>query len=158
MAIECVSAAIDRGSIMTTVHKISMVVYSSFSNRHFEIWTSFCLQGGNLATFFIITENGFMILSVLFRLHATWLPKVSMVPSDPFMSHLATHLGYSPGEFQALQLIVVAAFGVVDSPLASCMLVHFFKSTFKQQLGLRFDIMDCKSSFFVFWYMQFYMF
>ena len=37
-----------------------------------------------------------------------------MVPSDPFMSHLATHLGYSAGEFQALQLIFLAAFVVVD--------------------------------------------
>ena len=36
------------------------------------------------------------------------------VPTDPFMSHLATQLGYSAGEFQALQLIVLAAFGVVD--------------------------------------------
>ena len=36
------------------------------------------------------------------------------VLTDPFMSHLATQLGYSPGEFQALQLIVLAAFGVVD--------------------------------------------
>ena len=38
----------------------------------------------------------------------------NMVPSDPFMSHLATQLGYSVGEFQALQLIVLATFGVVD--------------------------------------------
>ena len=38
----------------------------------------------------------------------------SMVPSDPFTSHLATQLGYSVGEFQVLQLIVLAAFGVVD--------------------------------------------
>ena len=38
----------------------------------------------------------------------------TMVPSDPFMSHLATQLGYSAGEFQVLQLIVLAAFGVVD--------------------------------------------
>ena len=38
----------------------------------------------------------------------------NMVPSDPFMSHLATQLGYSAGESQALQLIVLAAFGVVD--------------------------------------------
>ena len=30
------------------------------------------------------------------------------------MSHLATQLGYSAGEFQALQLIVLAVFGVVD--------------------------------------------
>ena len=37
-----------------------------------------------------------------------------MVPTDPFMSHLATQLGYSAGEFQVLQLIVLATFGVVD--------------------------------------------
>ena len=36
------------------------------------------------------------------------------VLKDPFMSHLTTQLGYSAGEFQALQLIVLAAFGVVD--------------------------------------------
>ena len=38
----------------------------------------------------------------------------NMVPSDPFMLHLATQLGYSAGEFQALQLIFLAAFVVVD--------------------------------------------
>ena len=37
-----------------------------------------------------------------------------IVPSDPFMSHLATQLGYSAGEFQSLQLRVLVAFGVVD--------------------------------------------
>ena len=36
------------------------------------------------------------------------------VLTDHFMSHLATQLGYSAGEFQVLQLIVLAAFGVVD--------------------------------------------
>ena len=36
------------------------------------------------------------------------------VRTDPFVSHLATQLGYSAGEFQALQLIVLATFGVVD--------------------------------------------
>ena len=36
------------------------------------------------------------------------------VLTDSFMSHLATQLGYSAGEFQALQLIVLGAFGVVD--------------------------------------------
>ena len=36
------------------------------------------------------------------------------VLTDSFMSHLATQLGYSAGEFQALQLIVLAAFGVVN--------------------------------------------
>ena len=30
------------------------------------------------------------------------------------MSHLATQLGYSTGAFKALQLIVLATFGVVD--------------------------------------------
>ena len=38
----------------------------------------------------------------------------NMVPSDPFMSHIATQLGYSAGEFHALQLIVRVAFGVMD--------------------------------------------
>ena len=68
------------------------------------------------------------------------------VSSDPFMSHLATQLGYTTGEFQALQLIVLVAFGVVDQPFAPCMLATFWKSTFRQQLGCIFDIMDCKSS------------
>ena len=36
------------------------------------------------------------------------------VPMDTFMSHLATQLGYSAGQFQALQLIVLAPFCVVD--------------------------------------------
>ena len=40
--------------------------------------------------------------------------RFNMVPSDPFMSHLATQLVYSAAEFQALQLIVLATFGVVD--------------------------------------------
>ena len=38
----------------------------------------------------------------------------NIVPSDPFMSHLATQLGYSAGEFRDLQLIFLAAFGVMD--------------------------------------------
>ena len=41
----------------------------------------------------------------------------NMVPSDPFMSRLATQLGYSAGKFQALQLIVLATFG-----LTTCLL------------------------------------
>ena len=44
----------------------------------------------------------------------TFFPNIgfNMVPSDPFLSHLATQL--FAGEFQALQLIVLATFGVVD--------------------------------------------
>ena len=32
----------------------------------------------------------------------------------PLYAHLVTQLGYSAGEFQALQLIVLATFGVLD--------------------------------------------
>ena len=39
---------------------------------------------------------------------------LSMFPLDSFMSCLHSLLGYSAGEFQALQLIVLAAFGAVD--------------------------------------------
>ena len=35
-------------------------------------------------------------------------------PSDSFVSYLNSHLEYSAGEFQALQLIVLAVFGAVD--------------------------------------------
>ena len=38
----------------------------------------------------------------------------NITQSDPFMLHLDTQLGYSAGEFQALQLVVLAAFVVVD--------------------------------------------
>ena len=37
-----------------------------------------------------------------------------MMHSDPIMSNLATQLGYSAGKFQALQLIILSAFGVLD--------------------------------------------
>ena len=43
-----------------------------------------------------------------------WEYRIQHGTKDPFVSHLATQLGYSAGEFQALQLIVLAAFGVVD--------------------------------------------
>ena len=39
---------------------------------------------------------------------------LSMFPLDSFMLCLHSLLGYSTGEFQALQLIVLAAFGAVD--------------------------------------------
>ena len=39
---------------------------------------------------------------------------LNMFPLDSFMSCLHFLLGYSTGEFQALQLIVLAAFGAVD--------------------------------------------
>ena len=48
-------------------------------------------------------------------------------PLDSLMSCLHSLLGYSTGEFQALQLIVLAAFGAVDLPIAPYMLVHFLE-------------------------------
>ena len=39
---------------------------------------------------------------------------LNMFPLDSFMSYLHSQLGYSTGEFQALQLIVLVAFGAVD--------------------------------------------
>ena len=52
---------------------------------------------------------------------------LNMLPLDSFMSCLNSHLGYSTREFQALQLIVRVAFGTVDWPLASCMLIHLLE-------------------------------
>ena len=43
-----------------------------------------------------------------------WEYRIQHGAHGPPMSHLATQLGYSAGEFQALQLIVLAAFGVWD--------------------------------------------
>ena len=56
----------------------------------------------------------------------------NMVPSEPFMSHLATQFGYNAGEFQALQLIVLAMFGA----LAPGMVVHLLQIDFFTQFGL----------------------
>ena len=53
-------------------------------------------------------------------------------------------LGYSTGEFQALQQIVIAVFGAVDYLLASCMLVHFLEIVFEMKWlwVCKFDIME----------------
>ena len=76
------------------------------------------------------------------------------VLTDPLMSHLATQLRYSAGEFQALQLIVLAAFVWWINHLPPACWSTFWKSNFKQQLSCRFDIMDNKSYFVVFRHMQ----
>ena len=39
---------------------------------------------------------------------------------------LASPIGYSTGEFQALQLIATVVFGALDEPFTSWILVHFF--------------------------------
>ena len=61
----------------------------------------------------IIKHSRTALLKVLLQYYSN-IMFGAMVPSDPFMSHLATQLGYSAGEFQALQLIVLATCVVVD--------------------------------------------
>ena len=74
--------------------------------------------------------------------------QIQHVLTDPFMSHLATQLGYSAGKFQALQLIVLVALLSWINHLPPVCWSTFWKSNFKQQLGCRFDIMDNLSYFF----------
>ena len=62
------------------------------------------------------------------------------------MSHLATQHGYSAGEFQALQLIVLAVSWIKHLPPACWS--TFWKAIFKQQLMCRFGI----PYFFIFLY------
>ena len=53
---------------------------------------------------------------------------LNMLPSDSIMSWLHSLLGYSIGKFLALQLIALVMSGVVNYPLASCMLVHLLEN------------------------------
>ena len=73
-----------------------------------------------------------------------------MVPSDPCMSHLATQLGYSAGEFQILKLISLRRLVSWINHLPPACWSTFWKSIFKHQLGCRLDIMDGISSFFLY--------
>ena len=71
-----------------------------------------------------------------------------MAPSGLFMSHLVAQLRYSAGE---------GSFGFCNwLPLRRLVWINhlplvylstFWKSTFKQQFGCRFDMMDCISQF-----------
>ena len=56
----------------------------------------------------------------------------NMVPSDPFMSHLATLLGYPAGEFQAMQLIALRRLVSWINYLPPACWSSFWKSTFNQ--------------------------
>ena len=73
-----------------------------------------------------------------------------MVPFDPFMSHLATQLGYSAGGVQALPLSLLRLVSWINHLPPACWST-FWKS------GCRFDLMDCISSVFVFWHVPLYM-
>ena len=70
-----------------------------------------------------------------------------MLPSDPFVSNLYSELDCSTVEFQVLQLIVLMlVFGVVDNPLASCLLVHILEIKFWMKAGLQ--ILHNENAFF----------
>ena len=67
---------------------------------------------------------------------------------DRLPASLLLLLFNSEGEFQALQLTVLTELLSWINHLPPVCWSTFWKSTFKEQLGCRFDIMDCKSSFF----------
>ena len=65
-----------------------------------------------------------------------------------------SQLRCSIGEFQALQLIFLGVFAVVDQSLASCMLAHSLLGNlfFHQRLCCNFDIMENTFSFIFFYF------
>ena len=71
----------------------------------------------------------------------------NMVPSDPFMLHLASQLGYSAGEFQAFATDCPCDVSWLNHLPHACWSI-FWKSNFKHPLGCRFDILDSISSLF----------
>ena len=58
--------------------------------------------------------------------------ELKMLPSDAVMLNLYFQQGHFTWVFQAMQLIVIAVFGAIDQYLASCMLVHFLKFSYKR--------------------------
>ena len=63
----------------------------------------------------IVNYKSWYVIIRMFSYHLTLLYiGLNTSPSDSFVSYLNSHLGYSAGEFQALQLIVLAVFGAVD--------------------------------------------
>ena len=79
----------------------------------------------------------------------------NMVPSDPFMLHLATQL--LQRSFRLCNWFSLRRLVSWINHLPPACWSTFWKSFFKQQLSCRFDLMDSISSFFVvFWHMQLY--
>ena len=68
--------------------------------------------------YLLIYTLGFLYISNSLEFVCPWTFSLniglSLFPLDSFMSSLHSLLGYSTGEFQSLQLIVLAAFGAVD--------------------------------------------
>ena len=70
-------------------------------------------------------HNSLDVFPRTFSLNIGCSIQYSMLPLDSLIPCLHSLLGYSTGDFQALQLVVLVVYGAVDKPLASCMLVHF---------------------------------
>ena len=81
----------------------------------------------------------------------------NMVPSDPFMSHLATLLIYIyiyiyilQGSFRLCNWLSLPRLVSWINHLPPACWSTFWKSIFKHQLGYRFDILDSISTFFLY--------
>ena len=72
----------------------------------------------------------------------------NMVPSDPFMSHLATQLGYLQGSFRLCNWLSLRRLVSWINHLHSACWSTLWKSIYKHQLGCGFDILDSIHSFF----------
>ena len=71
----------------------------------------------------------------------------NMVPSDPFMSHLATQLGYSAGSVRLCNWLSLRRLVSWINHLPPACWSTFWKSIFKHQSGCRFDILGSISYF-----------
>ena len=85
----------------------------------------------------------------------------NMVPSDPFMSHLAIlNLDILQGSFRLCNWLSLRRLVSWINHLPPACCSTFWKSIFKHQLGCRFDILDSISSFFLYFdickYMSWY--
>ena len=94
---------------------------------------------------------------MLLSLDLLWEYRIQHGANGPFVSHLATQLGYSAGSFRLCNWLSLRRLVSWINHLPPACWSTFWKSNFKQQLCCRFDIMDNESYFFVFLHMQLYM-
>ena len=102
--------------------RFTIAVTDIIGNKESRPLSTLCVWGGCtviLCHSLIIDPGKLRFVSII--VHYCFCPwtfslniGLNMFPLDTFMSCLHSLLGYSIGEFQALQLIVLAAFGAVD--------------------------------------------
>ena len=71
-----------------------------------------------------------------------WTTDLIIQNGPPLYQIFTLSLGYSAGEIQALQLVLLLAFWAVDEPLIICMTVHFRAFVFQKQLVCNFRIVE----------------